>query len=109
MGLLLLWFTGEMNAAPTSGTRHLVRAVCVVIVVIIFIPVAGTAAALTHLVMAKLTRHPSFEALKADAPISCVPAAGRQQAHAEFKELVRRLQHAPRARALEKPRAADER
>jgi hypothetical protein len=54
--------------------------------------------------MAKLTRHPSFQALKSDASPGRVPAAAREQAHAAFEEFVRQAQ---RARA--KPRAADER
>lgn len=54
--------------------------------------------------MAKLTRHPSFQALKSDASPGPVPAAVRDQAHAAFEEFIRQAQ---RARA--KPRAADER
>lgn len=53
--------------------------------------------------MAKLTRHPSFEALKSAAPEGRVPAAAREQAHVAFQAVVLQLQ-----RAREKPRAADE-
>jgi hypothetical protein len=67
-------------------------------------PVAGTVAGVIPSVMAKLTRHPSFQALKSDAQPGRVPAAAREQAHAAFEEFVRQAQ---RARA--KPRAADER
>jgi hypothetical protein len=54
--------------------------------------------------MAKLTRHPSFQALKSDAQPGRVPAAARDHAHAAFEEFIRQVQ---RARA--KPRPADER
>jgi hypothetical protein len=55
--------------------------------------------------MAKLTRHPSFQDLKAEAPLTRVPAAAREQAHAEFKEFLQLLQHARR----QKPSASDDR
>jgi hypothetical protein len=67
-------------------------------------PGAGLVAGVPHPIMAKLTRHPSFQALKADTPPARVSAAAREQAHAAFEEFVRQAQ---RARA--KPRAADER
>ena len=55
--------------------------------------------------MAKLTRHSSFQALKAAAPPTRVPAAARTQAHADFKEFIQLLQ---RARSPQ-PRASNER
>ena len=55
--------------------------------------------------MAKLTRHPSFQALKAEAPVTRVSPAARAQAHATFKQLLERLQHAPR----QKPSASNDR
>ncbi|WP_166648276.1 hypothetical protein [Hymenobacter sp. UV11] len=54
--------------------------------------------------MAKLTRHPSFQALKAGPSPARISAVAREQAHAAFEEFIRQAQH---ARA--KPRAADER
>ena len=55
--------------------------------------------------MAKLTRYPSFQALKAAAPPTRVPAVVRDQAHADFQAFIRLLQ---RARGP-KPRPSDER
>jgi hypothetical protein len=76
----------------------------VVCVVSIFIPGTSLVAGVPYLIMTKLTRHPSFQALKADTPPARVSAAAREQAHTGFEEFVRLAQ---RARA--KPRAADER
>ncbi|MCZ4500950.1 MAG: hypothetical protein JWQ74_3505 [Marmoricola sp.] len=55
--------------------------------------------------MAKLTRHPSFQALKAEAPLTRVPAVVRDQAHTDFKDFIELLQRARR----QKPSALDER
>ena len=55
--------------------------------------------------MAKLTRYPSFQALKAAPSSAPVPAAARNQAHADFKAFTELLQRARRP----KSRPADER
>ena len=68
-------------------------------------PVASVAVSVTLSLMAKLTRHPSFQALKAAAPPTRVPAAVRDQAHADFEAFIRLLQ---RARSP-KPGPSDER
>ena len=68
-------------------------------------PIASIAVSVTRPLMAKLTRHPSFQALKAAAPPARVPAVVRDQAHADFKAFILLLQ---RARGP-KPRPSDER
>ena len=55
--------------------------------------------------MAKLIRHGGFQALKADALPTRMPAAARDQAHADFQVFIEQAQ---RARS-QKPRAPDER
>ena len=55
--------------------------------------------------MAKLTRYPSFQALKAATPPAPVPAAARNQAHADCKAFTELLQRARR----QKSRPSDDR
>lgn len=67
----------------------------------IFIPSTSLVAGVPYLIMAKLTRHPSFQALKADTPPARVSAVAREQAHTAFEEFVRLVQRARKAPATD--------
>jgi hypothetical protein len=53
--------------------------------------------------MAKLTRYPSFEALKSDAPATKATAKERDKAHAAFEASIKLLQREMDAKKKRKP------